>query len=366
MAEEVLTLRDLNRATLARQHLLERVDRPAADEIAHLVGMQAQAPFPPYFGLWSRLASFAPDEVAGGLEDRSLVRTSLQRGTVHLVTADDARWLTPTLQPFYEMHVGKDPATAGKVDGLDLAAVAAAGRALLEEEPRTAKDLALALAERWPDRSPRALDRVTIHLVPTVQLPPRAVWGRKGQTVLTSLEHWIGGDLEAPSLERMVLRYLAAFGPASVMDVQRWCGLTRLTAVVKALRPQLVTFRNEAGKQLFDLPDAPRPGGDAAAPVRLVAAFDNVLLGHDDRTRIHRGEHRKRLYPINGVIPATVLVDGFVAGLWRWEVAKGVATVSLEPLQPWSQSARDEAHAEAERLLALAAPDADRREVVWA
>lgn len=362
---DVLSLRDLNRATLARQHLLERVDRPAVDEVAHLVGLQAQAPFPPYFGLWSRLESFTADELVAGLEDRSLVRCSLHRGTIHLVTARDALWLAPIVQPLYTQRVGVDPATAGEVDGLDLDAVAAAGRTLLEAAPRTGADLGAALAERWPDRAPRALDRVVTMMVPNVQVPPRALWGRSAPPVLATLEQWTGHPLvEEASTEELVLRYLGAFGPASTMDLQRWIGLTRLSPVVKGLRPQLVTFRNEAGKELFDLPDAPRPGGDAPAPVRLVAAFDDVLLGHDDRTRIHRGEHRKRLYPVNGVIPATVLVDGFVAGLWRWEVARGTATVTLEPLAPWTNATRHEAHAEAERLLALAAPEAERHEVL--
>jgi len=206
--------------------------------------------------------------------------------------------------------------------------------------------------------------------VPLVQVPPRAVWGRAGQSLHTSAEHWLGrrpsGGSAYPvpaadpaELAGLVTRYLGAFGPATVRDVQAWSGLTGLKAVLEQLRPSLVTFRDEQGAELFDLPTAPRPGADAPAPVRLVAEFDNLVLSHAERSRVVTPEATRRLYTINGVIPGTVLVDGFVAGMWRLARTRAEATVSIEmfgPVRRGDAARRDALTAEAERVLAFGAP----------
>lgn len=364
MADPVLDLRALNRATLARQHLLDRTTGPAPALVEHLAGLQAQAPWPPYFGLWSRLEGFTSDELVDRLERRELVRTRLQRGTVHLVTADDARWLHAVLAPLVDRFLVASPGVAGKVDGIDLDALAAAGREVLDDEPATLADLGDALAPRWPDRDPKALGNAVALVVPVVQVPPRALWGRSGPARWAVLETWVGAPVDPePDHERLVRRYLAAFGPASALDVQQWCGLTGLGPVVERLRPELVAFRDTEGRELFDLPDAPRPGGDAEAPVRLVAGFDNLLLGHADRRRVFAPEHKPVLFPVNGVIPATVLVDGFVAGTWRWTATRRAATVAVTPFGRWPARVRRQVEAEAERLLAVAAPEVPAHEV---
>src|SRR5215470_477486 len=267
----VLGRRELNRALLDRQMLLRRVPLPAEtgpraerviETVEHLAGLQAQAPFPPYYGLWSRLAGFRPGDLAELILSRRLVRIALMRGTIHLVSAGDCLMLRPLIQPV-----------------LDRAMSTTYGRQLSE--------LGTLLSAQWPDHPPAALAQGVRALVPLVQVPPRAVWGLAGQAAHTSAESWLGRDLKAgPQLDDLVVRYLAAFGQATVMDMQAWSGLTRLREAVDRLRPGLRTFRDEQGAELFDLPDAPRPGPDVPAPVRLVAEFDNLILSHADRARI--------------------------------------------------------------------------------
>jgi hypothetical protein len=196
-------------------------------------------------------------------------------------------------------------------------------------------------------------------------VPPRGLWGASGQATHTSLESWLGAGLDAePPVHRLVLRYLGAFGPASALDVQTWCGLTRLGEVLDRLRPGLVTFRDARGRELFDLPDAPRPDPDTPAPVRLLGEFDNLLLSHADRSRILDAEYRSRLFTVNGIIRASVLVDGFVQGSWKYTRQRGTATVAVEPFVRFSKPVTAAITREAERFLAFAAPDATTRDIV--
>lgn len=369
--QRILSQRAVNRALLARQLLLDRPRLPDADGeraaqvtgiIEHLVGLQAQAPFPPYFGLNSRLDGFRPDDLAALLTDRSVVRIALMRGTIHLVSARDCLPLRRLVQPVIER--GMRGAFGRQLAGVDPAALAAAGRSLVEAEPMTFSQLGQALAARWPDNPPAALAQAVRALVPLVQLPPRAVWGRAGQSVHTSAEHWLGRSSPDPAdpaeLARLVTRYLGAFGPATVRDVQAWSGLTGLKAVLEQLRPALVTFRDDQGAELFDLPAAPRPGEDAPAPPRLVAEFDNLILSHAERSRVISPGATKKIYTVNGVIPGTVLIDGFVAGVWRLDRGRDTATVTIElfgrdgSLGPGPE--RDALEAEAGRMLAFGAP----------
>src|SRR5919202_38429 len=277
MKDRVLTLRELNRATLERQMLLRRWKLSAAETIEHLVGMQAQAPNPPYVGLWTRLAGFHPNELARLITERHAVRIALMRNTVHLVSACDCLKLRPLLQPILDRGVYANRTHRAGIEGVDIEALIAAGRALLEERPRTAKELGELLKERWPERDAASLARTIRHLVPLVQVPPRGVWGKSGQATHTTVEAWLGRPLDPdPSLEEMVVRYLGAFGPATVKDVQTWSGLTRLGEVTDRLRSHLRAFRDEQGKELFDLPDAPRPDPDTPAPPRFLPQFDNA------------------------------------------------------------------------------------------
>ena len=360
----MLSLRALNRALLDRQMLLRRVPLPEAglraepviETVEHLAGLQAQAPFPPYYGLWSRLAGFRPDDLAELILSRRVVRIALMRGTIHLVSARDCLMLRPLLQPVLDRGVS---AVFGRqLTGMDTGALAAAARVLVEEKPRTFSELGALLSDQWPDHAPTALAQGVRALVPLVQVPPRAVWGAAGQAAHTSAESWLGRSLEAsPRPEGLVTRYLAAFGPATVLDMQAWSGLTRLREVVERLRPGLRVFRDEQGAELFDLPDAPRPGPDVPAPVRLVAEFDNLILSHDDRARVISEQNRKRMFTKNGIFPGTVLVDGFVVGMWRLARSRGAATLVIEMFEPVGERERGAITAEGGRLLAFAAPD---------
>jgi hypothetical protein len=246
------------------------------------------------------------------------------------------------------------------LEGVDRVALAAAGRALVESEPMTFSELGLALAQTWPDYRPNDLAQAVRAFVPLVQVPPRAVWGRSGASRHTSAQAWLDiqpGEAEAaPGLDELVLRYLAAFGPATARDVAAWSRLTGLRAVLDRLRPSLVTFTGDQGAELFDLPSAPRPGDDVPAPVRLVAEFDNLVLSHADRSRIISAASAKRFYTVNGVIPGSVLIDGFVAGMWRVAEVRRTATLTIELFGPPRQ--RAELVAEAERVLSFCAPDA--------
>jgi len=371
-ASRVLSLRAVNRALLARQLLLERQVLPAGGPdraaqvvrtIEHLVGLQAQAPFPPYYGLHSRLDGFLPGDLATLITGRSAVRIALMRGTIHLVSARDCLPLRRLVQPAIER--GMRGAFGKQLAGVDAAALAAAGRSLVESEPMTFSQLGQALAGRWPGHPPAALAQGVRAFVPLVQVPPRAVWGQAGQSLHTSAEHWLGqrrppanpGYPVRPAsraeLAQLVTRYLGAFGPATVRDVQAWSGLTGLKAVLEQLRPALVTFRDEQGAELFDLPTAPRPG-EVPAPVRLAAEFDNLVLSHGDRSRVISAENAKRLATINGVIPGTVLIDGFVAGMWQLARNRAAATLTIELFGPMRERAA--LAAEAERVLAFGAP----------
>ena len=373
----MLSQRALNRALLSRQLLLDHVDLPdeagprraaVIQAVEHLVGLQAQAPFPPYYGLWSRLGGFRPDDLAELITDRSVVRIALMRGTIHLVSARDCLPLRRLLQPVLERALR---GTFGKqLAGVDPVAVAAAGRTLVESEPMTFGQLGDALSGPFPDHPPAALAQAVRAHVPLVQVPPRAVWGRAGQSLHTSAEHWLGQAAQPDSanpadprtqtqtLAGLVTRYLGAFGPATARDVAAWSGLTGLRAVMEQLRPSLVTFRDEQGAELFDLPSAPRPGEEVQAPVRLAAEFDNLLLAHADRSRVVHPDHLKRFYTINGIFPGSVLLDGFVAGMWRLARTRSTATLTVELFGPTRE--RDQVAQEAERLLAFCAPGVAR------
>jgi len=360
---DTLSPRAINRATLARQHLLARTGQTAVEMAEHLVGMQAQAPFPPYTGLWTRLTDFQPGELADALVNRQVVRIVLMRGTVHLVSAADACFLRPLIQPLLDRDLRTNTQYARLLTGLDLPELADTARLTLAERPHTAKELGAALTERWPDREPAALAHAARGLLPLVQVPPRAVWGRSGQTAYHTAEHWLDRELDpTPAPGRMIERYLAAFGPASIADMQTWSGLTRLREIAETL--DLRTFHTDDGRELYDLPDAPRPDADIPAPVRFLPEFDNVLLSYADRTRIMTDEHRKRLFGVkNGVFPGTFLVDGLVRGSWRVTKQRKSAVLTITP---WARTTKKDLTAltkEGMRLLDFIAAAAETKDV---
>lgn len=356
----VLSRRELNRATLARQLLLHRVRMSAAQALEHLVGLQAQAPNPPYLGLWSRLDHFAAAELARLIESRKAVRISLMRSTIHLVTARDCLALHPVLRPVQERNLFRGSPYGARLAGLDLPSFLTHGRALLEERPRTLGELRPLLAARWPGFDPPSLAYGLRNLLPLVQVPPRGVWGKSGPPACTTADSWIGRPVgKAAAPDRLMLRYLAAFGPASVRDAQVWSGLTGLAEVFDRLRGRLITFEDERGVELFDLPDAPRPVADTVAPVRFLPEFDNLLLSHADRSRVMDDDHRRRIGTLNGMVPGTILLDGRVAGIWkvtRPSVRRALLTIS--PFGRLSAQARAALTHEGSALLSFVLPDA--------
>jgi len=340
----VLGTRALNRATLARQLLLSRSALGAKNAVEHLVGLQAQNVKPPYYALAARLEGFTPEALSQLMADREVVRLVTMRSTIHTHTADDALTLRPLVQAARdrELHLFRKG-----LQGVDLDRLASVGRELVETEPRTMKQLREALLAEWPDADPFALSVAARCLLPLVQITPRGLWGRSGQVTLTTAEHWLDRPSEpAPAPDATVLRYLAAFGPASVKDMQTWAGLTRLREAFERLRPRLLTFRDEDGVELFDLPDAPRPDADTPAPPRFLPEFDNLLLSHADRSRVVPADLKGRTWQGNQAY-CVLLVDGFVAGVWRQDGE--VLTIDL--FGALSKAQRQEVVKEAERLI---------------
>lgn len=356
-AGEVLSKRALNRALLARQMLLVRSEMPAAAAIEHLVGMQAQAPNAPYVGLWSRLAGFRAAELAQLISQRAAVRTHLMRHTIHLVTARDCLIMRPLLQPVIARSFSSSPFKRN-LAGVDIEAVGKVGRTLLEQQPRTRTELGELLAAHWPDRDPISLAYAVGASVALVQLPPRGIWGSSGPILLATAEAWLGQPLDTdPSPDELALRYLAAFGPASVADIRTWSGLSGLREVIERLRPQLLTFEDEHGAELFDLPDAPRPDADTPAPPRFLPEYDNVLLSHADRSRIINDKRSVPLPAGNGGVVGTILVDGFFSGTWKIMRKGDTAILNIEPFASLPTSERDALTDEGLGLLAFAAAD---------
>lgn len=355
----VLTRRTLNRTLLGRQLLLERVDRPAESVIEHLVGMQAQEPIDPYVGLWSRLKDFDPQELSSLIEQRRAVRGSTLRTTLHLMTARDFLALRPVLQDVLE-RAWKSSPFAKDLVGVDLAELVAAGRALVEAEPLTTAQLATALAPRWPDRTPNSLAYASRFLLPIVQVPPRGLWGKKAGPKATTAQVWLGEPLGTNTEpDEAILRYLAAFGPATVADMRIWSWLTGLRAVVDRLRPRLRIYQDEAGRELFDVEDGLVVDPDVPAPIRLLPQYDNIFLSHDDRARILI----ERMTVPDLIWRGGVLVDGYISGAWRIRREKRQATMTIELVPKVTGPQRSEIEDEASRLFALLADDADTRDV---
>jgi hypothetical protein len=338
---DVLSRRELNRATLVRQHLLERAPAGALDMIEHLAGMQSQAPLAPYVGLWTRLRDFVPDELSTLTEQRKVVRIHLMRATVHLVSARDALdWRLLFDPPLDRVFRGD----------FDSAALARRAATFMEERPRTRAELGRLLAEDWPGADPASLAYAATNSLALCQVPPRGVWGRTGPAAWALLETWLGEPPRAMRVDGLVLRYLGAFGPATVPDIQTWSGLTRLREVVERL--PLRTFRAESGQTLYDLPDAPRPAGDVPAPARFLPEYDNLLLSHRDRTRVIPHTRPVPLPPGNGATTGTFLVDGLWQGTWRFQ--HHVLRINPFTLIPYAE--REPLLAEAERLTTFLSP----------
>jgi len=361
---DLLTNRALNRATLDRQLLLRRHHTPARAAIAHLGGMQAQAPLAPYTGLWTRLKDFKPEDLSTLISKRTVLRAHLNRQTIHLVTAEDYLRFRPLFA-----HLGIRAVNgyfASGLAGADVSEVPAHARTLLRDRPLTRAQLGRLLAERWPDADPGSLAYTATSQLSLVQVPPRGLWGETGQVTVALAEDWLGADPGpadvASATTELVLRYFGAFGPATVADAQTWSGLTRLREIAEALtgRGELRVFRGEDGAELFDRPDAPRPDPETPAPPRFLPEYDNLLLSHADRTRVIPHDRPVPLPPGNGSTQGTLLIDGRWQGTWRFARARKdpEGILDITPYIPLTEHDRDAIRTEAADLLAFLTPAA--------
>jgi hypothetical protein len=365
--QPVLDQRTLNRTLLGRQLLLERVSKPAFEVIEYLGGMQAQGPLVPYFGLWTRLDGFRPQELVDLIESRAVVRApAMLRTTIHLMSARDYVAMRPVLQSVQERGFRTGSPFGRLLAGLDIDDLVATGRRLLEEAPRNGTQLRKLLAERYPGWDEPSLAYAVRYLVPVVQTPPRGIWGKGGVATITSSETWLGGKIGADTRpDDMIIRYLRAFGPASVLDIQAWSWLTRLKADVERLRPRLRTFRDERGRELFDVEDGLLVEPDTPAPPRFLPEYDNLLLSHDDRSRIIPPGMNVPLPPGAGGSIGTVLVDGYFGGMWRMTRDGKRANLSVHLARPVAAHERGPIAAEGEALIRFATEGQASQEITF-
>lgn len=350
----MISTRVLNRSVLSRQLLLERVDLPAVDAVGRLLGLNAQSPNLPYLALWTRLSRFAIDELTEAITDRRLVRSVLMRATQHVVTVPDFRLTRPAVAPL--LRRAQRNAFGRRTEGVDLDALVVAARELLADGAvLTRPELGRRLAARFPVKETGALGWSVQYLEPVLHPAPSGTWNVHGPTPFDSAA-WTGVG-ERADLAELVRRYLAAFGPATAADARAWSGVAGLREVFDELRPTLRVDRDEAGRELFDLPSATLPPADLPAPVRFLPEFDAPLLAYADRTRMMTDEVRARVCVDSGVA-ATVLVDGTVAATWSLADDDGTARLTVSPFRRLSGVDIEAIEAEGARLLAFARPDA--------
>jgi hypothetical protein len=363
---QVVSARQLNRTVLQRQRLLERVTMPALDVVGHLVGMQAQEPQDPYLGLWSRIARFDPNELSTAIEQREAARIVAMRGTVHLFTAADAAALRPLAQPVLDREMNVKMYREA-LAGVDLAPIIAAGREILAAGPSSTKALRAALAARFPDVDANVLPHVCRNHLALVQVPPRGLWRRGGQVTYAPVEEWLGREPKAPDVDTVVRRYLAAFGPATNADITTWSGLQATRELTDRMRPTLISYRDERGRELFDLPECELADPDVPAPVRVLPRFDNVLLSHADRDRFFPSpEAKRRLGGEERTISGTILHDGVVVATWRLDRTDSEPAMVLDHAVALNAKVRRAIEREAVRALAFIEPDATGRQVRFA
>ncbi|TCK00136.1 winged helix DNA-binding domain-containing protein [Nocardia alba] len=352
-----LSNRVLNRTLLARQHLLERSTLTTAEMCDHLVGLQAQDVPPPFIGLWSRITDFDAATVSNGLDDRSLVRITLMRGTIHLVTPPDALRIAPHIQPELEKVPFRQGFNYGAMVGLDPGEVRAHGEAALGDEPKSAADLRAEAALRYPDRDAGAVLQTWLYQLPVLQTPPRGRWGDNSRPVWSRVQPWLGAPLDPTyPVSELILRYLRAFGPATTMDMQAWSRLPAMKKAVADLGDRVRTYTDARGRTLYDAADLDLADPDLPAPVRLLGWYDNALLSHQDRARITGDDNPPTLRAFaTNVSP--ILLDGFTAGVYKIFVKSGTARLRISPARPWTKTEATQVESEASALLAFLEAD---------
>ena len=365
MPPQSISARGLNRATLARQMLLAREHIKPARAIERLAGMQAQVPRPPFVGLWTRLEAFTREDLLNAIELREVVRGTLMRGTIHLVSTKDYLAFRRTLQPALSegLSILKD-----RVKDVDIPAVVTQGTAFFTRGAGTFAALRDHLKRGAANIDERALAYIIRLHLPLVQTPTAgAPWGYPAAAEFAIAESWIGQPIDAKEdPEALAMRYLAAFGPATANDFRTWSGIRAAREIFEALAPKLVVLRDDRKRELFDLPKAPRPDESTEAPVRFLPEFDNLLLAYTDKSRFVEPPHQSRLTTKNLLLPATFLIDGIVAGTWTVASARQTATLTLAPFGPVGKAVRKALEEEGDRLVRFVEPGARTYDVAWA
>jgi hypothetical protein len=360
MADRILTLRELNRTILARQMLLSRHSGAATKAVSRLVGLQAQSAMAPFVGLWTRVEGLNREEVAGLIEDKTILKATMMRGTLHLLTAAGYLEFRSTLQPVLDAALAG--ILKGRADDLDVPKLLAAAKPFLAESPRSFAEITKMAEKLLPGTDPGAMRYAVRMRLPLVQVPVAKGWSYPGNPKYALAESWLGKAVPpGDRFKELVLRYLSAFGPASAADLQAWSGLGKER--MEELRPGLTTYRDEKGKELFDHPDLRIEDPDRPAPERFLPEYDNLLLSHANRTRVIADAHRSKVYIPVLRVRSTILMDGFVAGTWRVEKSKGTATLVVEPFATLSRSSRKSLAEEGEKLVRFVGYDAKRHEV---
>lgn len=356
MAVPTLTARQLNRALLARQRLLRRQRIPVRDAVHAVAGLQSQEPKDPYVALWSRIAGFEAADLVDAARRREIVRGSHIRCTLHTVSAEDYVAFRPLLQAVIDRELASGRHLGG---GFEMAELEPAARALLARGALSAREIGAALLPRFPRAQAAGLAHWVRNGMALAIVPTDDRWGYSRPPRFVPAEQWLGRPLATDgTLAALLLRGLSAIGPASAADLRTWSGCTGIGPALESLRPQLRAFRDESGRELFDLPEAPRPRADAPAPVRFLPEYDNTLLSHADRSRVTPVEHQPRFASKNGRRLRAVLVDGFVRAGWDWECGHGQATLRVSPFEVLSADRLAELGQEAEALLRFLEPQA--------
>ena len=354
MAERVLTRRELNRALLARQMLLERAPAGVPNAVERLGGLQAQYSPSPYLSLHARLEGFERAELTSALERRRVVKALLQRGTLHIVTPRDFWAFTAARRALAADYW--PPAYERLLPKRRIAEIASATAAALRSAPLTFEEVRELLRPFASERiSTTFLWRRVQGQAAVVHVAPSGTWGYHGDGVFVAADAVLRGGLPDPAdaREHLLRSYLRAFGPASAHDVAQWAGLQRTGPITETITGMsLRTFRDERGKVLYDLPRAPLPDLETPVPPRLVPRYDNLVLSHADRTRILGEVPVARIVTKNALVHATILVDGFAAGTWQLEKGR----VRLEPFSRLSRATMAALRAEAERVEGFVEP----------
>jgi hypothetical protein len=352
-----LTRRELNRATLARQLLLTRHTLTPAEAVQQVGGLQAQVTAPPFIGLWTRLTALQRETVHAALHARTLVRVPYWRSTLHWVTAATYQQQYSTVQP--ALIKGLNSFHGRNIKGLDVAQVVATVRPFIAAQPRTMGAVRAFLLTHYPTTNGNALDYIARTYLPLVQVPTTSTWGYPSAATYTLAEQWLGQAVDpAPNIRALLGQYLAAFGPASIADLQTWSGMTKLREATAPFLGDLVRYRDEDGNELYDLPDQVLPSADTPAPARFVPEYDNLMISYQDRSRVLPAAYRPQIFLSAARVLATVLLDGYVAGTWKASETKNTAMLTITPFRPFSAAEQAALLPEGEALLRFIVPQA--------